>query len=314
MAEGPASTNDAPHVLVVFLDGVGIGPVTPGNPLAGAFPAFRRLAGGHAWMAPLPALTTPTHVVRTLDATLGVPGLPQSGTGQTALYTGLNAPEIAGRHYGPTPHSATFDALRTHSLWARLIAEGVPADALCFANAYPEVFFASMAQRGRWPTAARMTRDAGLALRGLAHVRDGTGLAADLTAEGWRARLGLDVPAITPEDAGVRLHALARQHRVTLYEHYHTDEVGHTQDRAAADTALARVDAFLGAVLDRLDPSRDLLVVTSDHGNVEDLSVRTHTLNLVPLLAMGTGADAFAGAASLMDVTPAIVRAATGRP
>jgi hypothetical protein len=33
-----------------------------------------------------------------LDASLCVPGLPQSATGQAALLTGLNAPELMGRH------------------------------------------------------------------------------------------------------------------------------------------------------------------------------------------------------------------------
>ena len=299
-------------MLVVFLDGVGIGLATDANPLRDTPPAFRRLTGGMPWAEPFADVTRPGHVVRRLDATLGVPGLPQSGTGQTALYTGHNAPEMAGRHYGPTPHSATFETLRTDSLWARLLNAGLAPDDLCFANAYPDAFFASVAQRGRWPTAARMTRDAGLRLRTHADVVAGTGLAADLTADGWRTHLGLDVPTITPADAGARLHALARRHRVTLYEFYHTDEAGHTQDPAVAAATLARVDAFLGAILDRLDPTRDLLVLTSDHGNLEDLSVRTHTTNPVPLVALGAGADAIAGATSLLDVTPAIVQVAAG--
>lgn len=312
MAEAPDTGDTARHVLVVFLDGVGIGPATAANPLRDTPPAFRRLSGGMAWTEPFADVTRPGHVVRRLDATLGVPGLPQSGTGQTALYTGRNAAAIAGRHYGPTPHSATFETLRTDGLWARLLDAGLVPTDLCFANAYPDAFFASVAQRGRWPTAARMTRDAGLRFRTHADVAAGTGLAADLTADGWRTHFGLDVPALTPEGAGALLHALARAHRVTLYEFYHTDEAGHTQDPAVAAATLARVDAFLRAVLDRLDPVRDLLVVTSDHGNLEDLSVRTHTTNPVPLVALGAGAKTFAGATSLMDVTPALVRVAAG--
>ncbi len=299
------------HALVVFLDGVGLGPATAANPLVGAPPAFRRLSGGEPWTDALRPLNRPDHVVRPIDATLGVAGLPQSGTGQAALYTGRNAAALAGRHYGPFPHSATFDALRDESLWARLLSADVPREALCFANAYPAPFFDEGERRSRWPTAARMTREAGLRLRDEADVRDGTGLAADLTAEGWRRHLGIDVPVVTPEGAGTLLHALARAHRVTLFEFYHTDEAGHSQDAAEAASTLARVGAFVGAILDRLDAGRDLLVVTSDHGNLDDLSVRTHTRAPVPLIALGRGAGAFAGCASLVDVTPAIVQAAT---
>jgi bisphosphoglycerate-independent phosphoglycerate mutase (AlkP superfamily) len=56
-----------------------------------------------------------------------------------------------------------------------------------------------------------------------------------------------------------------------------------------------------------LDFERTTLVVTSDHGNIEDLSTRSHTQNPVPLMARGWAANAFAGASSLTDVTPAIV-------
>ena len=300
-----------PHVLIVFLDGVGLGPAAAANPLVDAPEALRRLSGGEPWTDALAPIATPRRVVRAIDATLGVDGLPQSGTGQAALYTGQNAAQMSGRHYGPFPHSATFDALRTDSLWARLVQAGVDPGGLCFANAYPPPFFAEAERRSRWPTAARLTREAGLRLRTGADIEAGTGLAADLTAEGWRRHLGIDTPAISPETAGARLHALARAHRVTLFEYYHTDEAGHSQDAAEAASTLARVGAFVGAILDRLDAGRDLLVVTSDHGNLDDLSVRTHTRAPVPLIALGRGAGAFAACASLVDVTPAIVQAAT---
>src|SRR5690606_35521034 len=60
-------------VLFVFLDGVGLGPPGPSNPLSdGSLPAFRRLAGGSDWTAEAPPLDTPTHVFRPIGATLGL--------------------------------------------------------------------------------------------------------------------------------------------------------------------------------------------------------------------------------------------------
>src|SRR5690606_27908796 len=99
-------------LLFVFLDGVGLGPPGPSNPLsAGGLPAFRRLAGGADWTAEAPPRDAPTHVFRPLDATLGVVGLPQSGTGQATLLSGVNCAARAGRHFGPFPHSTSKPVL-----------------------------------------------------------------------------------------------------------------------------------------------------------------------------------------------------------
>ena len=92
-------------VIFVFLDGVGLGPADESNPFWSAgTPTLRRLLGGplvngvraQRLIGTLPVLC------RGIDATLGVPGLPQSGTGQTALFTGINAVEkIAFRKRDP---------------------------------------------------------------------------------------------------------------------------------------------------------------------------------------------------------------------
>ena len=58
------------------------------------------------------------------------------------------------------------------------------------------------------------------------------------------------------------------------------------------------------------DLAQTLIVVTSDHGNVEDLGVRQHTMNAVPGLFIG--ADHAAVAAQMHDLTdlaPALRRA-----
>ena len=72
---------------------------------------------------------------------------------------------------------------------------------------------------------------------------------------------------------------------------------------------LRALDAFFGSILDAL-PDDALLVVTSDHGNLEDLSTKSHTRHPVPLVAWGADADALLGAESLLDVTPGIIGAA----
>ncbi len=50
------------------------------------------------------------------------------------------------------------------------------------------------------------------------------------------------------------------------------------------------------------------IVITSDHGNLEDLSVRTHTRNPVPLAVSGPGACAFGDVVDLTGVVDAVIR------
>jgi hypothetical protein len=299
-----------PHVCFVFVDGVGLGPGGPDNPLDSGWPHMAQIAGGQRWTSDLADVDRADHIVRSIDANLGVDGLPQSGTGQTALFGGFNAPALAGRHYGPHPHSATRERLERESLFARL----APTHRLAFANAYPDRFFAYSESTGRWSTTTRMCRAAGVRLRTQADLMTGDAVTADLTGAAWRDRLGLDVPLLTPREAGSRLHRLARGHDVTLLEYYLTDKAGHSRDWARSGAVLSDLDGLFAGYLDAFDPSRDLLIVTSDHGNLEDLSVKPHTRNPVPLIAMGNGADAVGTATDLTDVTPMLSGLLTRRP
>ena len=298
----------APHVLFVFLDGVGLGPATDANPFATlALPAFRHLAGGQRWTDAARPVRTPTQTFVPLDATLGVPGLPQSGTGQAALFSGENAALAHGGHFGPYPPTAVRPLLERSSVYARLLRAGVAASDLAFANAYPDRFFQAAEARGRWTTTTFMARAAGVRLRTADDLAAGRALAADLTGEGWQRLVEPALAPITEPDAARRLLALARRHRFTLFEYYLTDKAGHSRDADRAADVLASLDRFFAALLDALDPDRDLLVVSSDHGNIENLGTKSHTTNPVPLAATGRGADVFARAASLLDVTPMLV-------
>ncbi|HWU38007.1 MAG TPA: hypothetical protein VN203_10210, partial [Candidatus Acidoferrum sp.] len=68
-------------------------------------------------------------------------------------------------------------------------------------------------------------------------------------------------------------------------------------------------EIFLEAVLSSIDLSTHLVVLTSDHGNLEDLSTRRHTQNPVPALFWGAGAKkASDGVRTISDIAPAILR------
>ena len=298
-------------LLFVFLDGVGLGEDTDHNPLATlSLPAFERLAGGQRWLRTSEAVGRPGHVFRAIDARLGVEGLPQSGTGQAALFSGINAPRLAGRHYGPYPHSKTRAALATENVFSRLLRLDFPLEEpVAFANAYPARFFEYARQRDRWTVTTRCCLDADVRIRSLTELDAGLALTADLTGQAWRDRLGLDVRVISEEDAGARFVELTRRHAFTLFEYYLTDKAGHSRDPERAKDVLRALDRFFAGLLGASDEARDLLIVTSDHGNLEDLSVKSHTLNAVPLIAYGRGAHYFRDVHDLTDVTPAVVEA-----
>jgi phosphopentomutase len=80
----------------------------------------------------------------------------------------------------------------------------------------------------------------------------------------------------------------------------------------AALEVLGRLDRFLRALVDGLG-REDSLVVTSDHGNLEDLSTRNHTLAPVPVLGFGPAAAHVDGVRDLTGVAPLLLALLTPR-
>lgn len=297
-----------PTILFVFLDGVGLAPPGPNNPLSRFDGATgSTISGGHPWTLDLPRFTSDQLVIRRLDATLGIDGLPQSGTGQATLFTGRNCAERVGRHFGPFPHSATYDVLDHENVFHQiqsLYSQTAPA---AFANAFPPPFFDAPGRR--WTVTTRCCAYADVPLRDIEALEAGRALPADLTGQSWRDLLGLDVEIQSEREAATTLVATHRNHRLTLFEYFLTDKLGHGRLDQAPSDLLPSLRRFLAALVEELDPATETLLVTSDHGNVEDLSHTQHTRNPVPLFVRGWAAPYFADATSLTDVTPAVVNA-----
>jgi hypothetical protein len=239
-----------------------------------------------------------------LDACLDVPGLPQSGTGQATLFTGVNCAELAGRHFGPWPHSNTREAIRRHNVFHR-VKEKTGRE-VAFANAFPDAFFERSKRTDRWSTTTRCCLDSGTRLRTLKDLEAGNALAADITGTGLRRFTGHSIQR-SESEAADRLLGLARQYAFTLFEYFLTDKAGHAQSRTQAAAVLASLSRFLGH-LHAHRPDELTIVITSDHGNLEDLSVRTHTRNPVPLAVSGPGSGHFADITDLTGVVDAILR------
>lgn len=293
-------------VIFLFIDGVGLGEEDDHNPFTqNDCEAFTRMTGGQPFTDKAEKITENGHLFKPIDATLGVDGLPQSGTGQTALFTGVNAPQTIGKHYGPFPHSGIKHLLREQSIFHKAQRQGKSCH---FINAYPDIFFEKSRRRNRWSCTTLMTKSAGLPLNTAQTVKDERAITAGITQQGWREKLNIDIPGISPRQAATRLLERSNDYDLLLYEYYLTDKAGHSQDPGKAKEVLSTYEQFLSELINRKS-TKDTIVLSSDHGNLEDLSVKTHTLNRVPLFVLGPGATAFSGAESILDITPAILHA-----
>jgi 2,3-bisphosphoglycerate-independent phosphoglycerate mutase len=306
------------RVLFLFLDGVGLGPDDPNiNPLAQAvMPNLSRLLDGQRLVAGETSLVTDRATLVALDACLGVPGTPQSATGQATLLTGRNVPAEIGYHYGPKPNPDIAAYLRRSNgahggnLFQTLQDAGKQSALL---NAYPQSYFATIESGRRLYSAIPLAVvSAGIALKTTDDLYAGRALSADFTGQGWRERLSLpDTPLLTLAEAGARLADLSAGNDLTFFEYWLTDYAGHGQDMATALNLLAAFDEVLGGLLAAWDDEAGIILITSDHGNLEDLSVRGHTTHPVPALVIGTPElrrRFSAGLRDLTDVTPSILR------
>lgn len=304
-ADGPGDRGRAAgvpsSVIMLFLDGVGLGEADPErNPLVAArLPRLRELIGG-APVAGTAPRSEPGVLFRPIDARLGHEGLPQSATGQTSLLTGRNGAAIMGRHYGPWPGPTLARVLQQDTLFHH--AGGSAA----LANAYPAGYFRALEGRRLRPNApVTAARAANVRLFDLDDYRRGDALAADVTGAGFH-QLDPALAPMTSEEAGRRLARLAGNHAFTFFDVWPTDRLGHERRFQDGVRLLEAIDGLVTGALTGMSAST--LVLTSDHGNLEDLGSSRHTFNMVPLLAVGPDAGAFDGADDLMDVALAIRR------
>lgn len=299
-------------ILLLFIDGIGLGEDDGSvNPFAAALlPTFDALLDGRPILSANAGLQTARASLTALDASLGIPGLPQSGTGQTALFTGENAPALFGRHFGPWVPTPLRQMLSEQNLLTRHAARG---GRVTFANAYPEEVF-QPGRKARDPLRAGppiAALGAGVMNRHTPELMRGDAIASEITNEGWRRHLNrTELPVITARAAGENLRRIALRYDLTLFAHYTTDSVGHTGDMKAAIAALERVDEFLGGVLNANDDEQLDVVIASDHGNLEDTRVG-HTLNPAVGLFIGARHKALShGATRLTDVAPRLLELA----
>jgi hypothetical protein len=284
--------------LLFFIDGLGIGTRGPFNPLdnlpnAAPLAVFQNE----------PPETFLNGVVVPTDPRLGIEGRPQSASGQTTILTGINAPATIGYHKQGFPNKSLLEIIGQHSIFRQLNQAGV--EPITFANAYTSRFFD---ERPRWISATTAAVEAaGLRFRTIDDVRNDAAVFMDYTNRILIER-GEDVSVRSEQEAASVLANIVAENRFTLYEYFITDKVGHAQDMDAARSVLASLALFIRELLIKLDLERTTVILTSDHGNIEDLSSRNHTLHAVPTIVWGAQRERTAARINnLADITPAIV-------
>jgi len=303
-------------VLFVFVDGLGFGPPDPQvNPLAGPGGPHllgRLLAGSQG--PPRPGEARPVSFegreghLTAADAGLGVPGLPQSATGQTALLTGVNAPARMGRHINAYPTGRLRRLLEERNL---LTLGARAGRRVTFLNMFRPDGLSLILEGERRPSATTAAAlAAGVRLRTISDLLAGEAVYHDVTC--WTIHgQHYGVPLVAPEEAARRALKVSRRHDFCLYEYFLTDIAGHNRDRDLCRGVLEVLDEFLVGLVRELDPGRDLMVLASDHGNVEDLSRRTHTENPVPVLAFGPRTrEVVEGVTDITQLAPRLARRA----
>ena len=298
-------------VLFVFLDGVGLGEADTSvhrevNPFAAARTPFLAEWLGGKVTRDLVGTREEHFVVTSADATLGVEGLPQSATGQTALLTGKNGATIMDRHYGPWPGPTLKKVLDEATLFSEVVAADKRA---VLANVYPRGYFWALEhgkQKLNVPVYA--ARAANVRLRTEIDYERASAISADLTGDYLHAQ-NAEMPLTTPAEAGANLALLAAQNDFTFLDFWATDRAGHRWSFAESVKLVEQLDAFFSGLVPALQNREVTLLVTSDHGNLEDKRTKSHTTNPVPLIASGPSAHHFAEVKSLLDVAPAVRRA-----
>jgi len=293
------------RLFYFFIDGLGLGEEGPDNHVSRLFSSS---LGGCRLLKnqPFPA-EIPGGILTALDAVQGVKGIPQSATGQTSLYTGVNAQKVVGYHLTAFPNTRLMRLLREHSLLKRLVQGGISVTS---ANLYSQGFFEARSRRRKnmFPASTLSIKAAGIPFRMQQEYLQKKALFADITNRFLKDK-GYPINLITPEDGARRIVTLLEEHQAVFFEYFMTDIYGHKRNREALEVRIDELNRFLRTLLDLVDEETAILI-TSDHGNVEDFSSGNHTLNPVPLIFFTPASSDRARAAScrrLVDVYPLVL-------
>jgi len=276
------------RTLLIFVDGVGIGENDPTiNPFIKKQFNFLNKNFGAIPHLNKKELSSDGKYLFPVDANLGVEGLPQSGTGQTSIFCGVNAPKIVGKHFGPFPYSTLKPIIEKENIFNSFLEKGMKVS---FANAFPKIFFDYVnSGRKRLNVTTLMALGSNIKLYDVDDMLEGRGVSSDITQLRWNTKLKYDIPIITPEEAAQRLMNITKENNFTLFEYFFTDHLGHGRNKEDFDILLDDLDRFLFKIISEISDDITLLIC-SDHGNLENIGVKGHTTNPSLTITAGIGA------------------------
>lgn len=293
---------------MIFIDGLGIGENDPSNNpfVKYGFNTFEKIFGSIPHKNNTDIVKNSYYLFPT-DPVMGVEGLPQSGTGQVSIFCGVNAPKFVGKHFGPFPYSTTIPIIEKENILHHFKINGRK---VLFANAYPKIFFDYLnSGKQRLSVTSLMCKLSGIRLNNDEDVRQGRAITAEITNARWNRKLGYNLDVISPSLAATRLLKLAGENDFTLYEFFLTDHLGHGRIKDEFDEIYSSIDEFLFFILTNMDLEKLTLIICSDHGNIEDISVKSHTMNSTLTITAGRYSKELSESIKdLSDIKPAIIK------
>lgn len=273
-------------LIFIFLDGIGMGQDVGLNPLTKAsMPTLMGLMGER--------LTVNTHIeepnllVKGIDACLGVDGIPQSATGQTSLFTGFNAQAHLGYHLMAYPNDQLISLINKRSIFKFAKENQIKS---IFANSYTDGFFKSFDKTSpNYSVTTRCVLASKTNFNTLDDLIENRAVHWDITNITLQGTPNGRVPLIAPYKAGENLKNLTNDYDLVLFECFLPDLIGHKKDMEQSIKFLEVFDEFLGGILND-KPENVHVLISSDHGNIEDLSFGGHSKNPVPLILIGNEA------------------------
>jgi len=271
--------------ILIFMDGVGIGKKdNEYNPFFKyGFKTFFSVFGEIPNLENQKLSSNGSYIFP-VDACMGIPDLPLSGTGQTSIFCGVNASKIIGKHFGPYPYSTLIPIIEKQNIFKEFKRKKLKVN---FVNAYPKVFFDYInSGRRRLSVTTLSCLLSNVRLNKISDIHSKRALSAEINNNRLVERLKYKLPIISSETAGKRLIRIASNHHLTVFEIFHTDHLGHGRVADLLEPFTKTLDEFLYFLISNLTQNMTLLIC-SDHGNFEDLSTKMHTLN--PALGLVAG-------------------------
>lgn len=275
-------------------------------------PFLDQLLGEHCFLIEKSARTGFNYSLHSTKADLGVAGIPQSATGQTTLFTGKNAALALGHHLRGFPDRALRSIIKEENIYKKLLQLQCNA---AFANVYRPEFFTKYSHQEKYHSVTTTAAiSAGIKIRTVTDLFNEKGIFQDITNTTLKNDYGIDVPIIDPLKAGENLANLSKHYFLTVFEYFKTDLAGHKQNYVEIQNILSKLDSFIEGIVKNVDLSETVIIITSDHGNIEDISHKNHTENQVPTLVITEIDQALVHSISTIeDITPFILKIAYKR-